>query len=53
MDQLRLFPRPGAIRKPLTREVRSESRELLAEMLIAVIVDRSKERPTPGGDTDE
>lgn len=46
MIQLRLFPPPAAPDKPLPEEVRREARDLVAELLIAVIVANAETQLT-------
>jgi hypothetical protein len=54
MNQLRLFPPPGAIPAPLAKESLDEARELLAEMLLSVIDSNQHEHlSTREGETDE
>jgi hypothetical protein len=38
MPQLNLFPPPGAMTQPLPHEVQTQVRQLLAELLAAVLV---------------
>jgi hypothetical protein len=52
MTQLSLFPPPAAISKPLPDDVLRAARDLLAEMLKAVIEEITQEFPTEQGDTD-
>ncbi len=51
MIQLHLFPPPATPDKPLPDEVRGQARDLVAELLIAVIVARSEKQPTREGDS--
>lgn len=53
MIQLHLFPPPAAPDKPLPEEVRRQARELVSDLLIAVIVARSEKQPTREGDSNE
>jgi hypothetical protein len=45
MIQLCLFPPPAAPKQPLPDKVRKEARNLMAELLKAVIVADAKQQP--------
>ena len=53
MTQLHLFPPPASPSKPLSDEVRREVRDLLADLLIAVIVASAEKRQPQGKDGHE
>jgi hypothetical protein len=53
MTQLLLFPLPAAPSTPLPGTVRREVRDLVAELLIAVIVASAETRPARGKDSHE
>jgi hypothetical protein len=55
MGQLRLFPPPGSILAPLPKDARDAARELLAEMLAAVVERNKVDQDTSAheGETDE
>ncbi len=53
MIQLNLFPPPASPSAPLPRKVRSEAKDLVASLLIAVTVANSKRRQPRGKDSHE
>ena len=54
MNQLRLFPPPGSIPRPLPKDGLVEARELVAEMLVTIIEKNKEEHvATREGETDE
>lgn len=53
MPQLRLFPPPGAVVKPLPPEVLREARELVVELLSVVLEEGITEQSPDEGETDE
>ena len=53
MEQLRLFPPPGAIKEPLPNDALSEARELLAELLSEVIDPTREQQPSREESADE
>ena len=50
MTQLRLFPPPAAPDKPLPDQVRREARELVTDLLIAVIESSTETQRSREGD---
>ena len=53
MQQLTLFPPPGALTQPLPQEVQMQALQLLAELLAAVLETAAEEPASREGDTDE
>jgi hypothetical protein len=53
MTQLPLFPPPVAPGTPLPSKIRREVRDLVAELMIAVIVASAETRPARGKDSHE
>ena len=53
MEQLRLFPPPGGMTTPLPTDRIAESRELLAEMMVAVIDGEEGQHTSREGEADE
>ena len=53
MNQLRLFPPPGAITNALPDDVQSEAREVLSELLAVVLERDAFQEKTTGEKTDE
>lgn len=53
MTQLHLFPLPASPNKPLSDKVRREARDLLADLLIAVIVANAEKQQPRGKDGHE
>jgi hypothetical protein len=51
MNQLSLFPPPGALEKPLPEEVQSAASQLLAELL-AVVIEKTRQ-PSEEGEEHE
>ncbi len=51
MIQLRLFPPPAAPDKPLPDEVRRKARDLVSDLLIAVIAARCEKQRSREGDS--
>jgi hypothetical protein len=52
MIQLRLFPPPAALDKPLPDEVRRQASELVSDLLMAVIETRTEKQGPRDGDSD-
>ena len=54
MGQLRLFPPPGSIPKPLPKDALDAARELIVEMLAMVLAgDRNEQHTSDEGKKDE
>jgi len=54
MNQMRLFPPPGSIPRPLPEDGLDEARELVAEILVIAIENNKEEHiSTREGETDE
>jgi hypothetical protein len=51
MNQLSLFPPPGALEKPLPEEVQSVASQLLAKLL-AVVIEKARQ-PSEEGEEHE
>ena len=47
MNQLRLFPAPGSVRKSLPEDVQNAAREILAQMLKAVVQEKTQVQSNP------
>lgn len=48
MNQLRLFPPPAAPKQPLSDKVRREARDLVIELLTAVITTGAEKQQNQG-----
>ena len=53
MEQFRLFPPRGVIKKPLPHDALREARALLAELLAAMVEPSPPAQPGPGGRAEE
>jgi len=49
MEQLHLFPVPGANPKPLDEETQRMARDLLAQLLLAVATEKTQQSTTHTG----
>lgn len=53
MEQFRLFPPLGVVKKPLPDDALREAQELLAELLAGMLEPATAEPPDRGGSPDE
>jgi hypothetical protein len=53
MEQQRLFPPPGGMATPLPTDRIADVREVLAEMLVAVIDNKEGQHTSREGEADE